>query len=82
MKAERPAKCEGPEVRKLGCVRHSRGADVDGADAGRGGHVRSESEAPSQKTLHSRARSMDFILHALRPCWRVRGRMTNLNVWF
>lgn len=43
MKAERPAKCEGPEVRKLGCVRHSRGTNVDGADTGRGVHGRSES---------------------------------------
>lgn len=42
-----------------------------------GGHVRSERQEPSQKAPHSRVGSMDFILDAVRSCWRVRGGMTS-----
>ena len=73
---------DGPEVRKLVSVRHSREDDVTGAGWEGVGDVRSESQEPSQKALHSRVGSMDFILHAVRSCWRVRGRMTSFNVWF
>lgn len=36
LRAEESAKCEGPEVRKLVCVRHSRGAYRAGEEMGRG----------------------------------------------